>query len=131
MWAQAINIVLGLLVMIAPALFSMEKTMSNNLHITGPLIVTFALTALWEVNRNVRWFNYGCGAWLLASPLVLGYRGPGLELILLIGLLVILFSLFKGKIEKPYGGGWRSLLQKEPLHMRKPEAGRELAKESA
>ncbi len=122
MWAQVINIVIGLLVMAAPAIWDFDKVSSNNNHIAGPLIVTFAITALWEVNRNVRWLNIVAGTWLMMSPLILGMKTPALEINLLLGIGVVLFSLFKGRITRRYGGGWRSLLQKHPLHMQDDQA---------
>lgn len=116
MWARIINIILGLLLMLTPAVWSLDKTASHNHYIVGPLVITFAIIALWEVNRNARWFNIVAGAWLIASPLILGLKGQIATMDVFAGILIIVFSLFKGSITQRYGGGWRSLLDKRPVH---------------
>jgi hypothetical protein len=117
MWPRIINIIIGLFLMFAPALWHFDKKASDNHYIVGPLVLTFAITALWEVNRNVRLFNTVAGAWLLFSPLILGLKGTVALIDTFTGILIILFSIFKGTIKKRYGGGWRSLIQKNPVHM--------------
>lgn len=117
MWAQTINVLLGLLVTVLPDLWQFGKTETDNNHIAGPLIVTFAVTALWEVNRNIRFFNVLAGAWLIIGSLVLSFQFNATLINLLTGAALIACSLIKGKIKKRYGGGWRSLWAKFPLHM--------------
>ena len=119
MWAQIINIIAGLWVMIAPQLLSYGDNATDNGHITGPLIVTFAITALWDVNRQARWFNIPIGTWLLFAPWILDYnQTPAIVSDMLSGMVVILCSLMKGRINNRYGGGWRSLFSKNPEHAR-------------
>lgn len=110
MWAQFINAALGIWLMVAPALFGFEKKIADNDHITGPIIATFAITALFENTRNVRKWNWLPGAWLLAAPWLMGYEAwlPTLN-DMLTGVLVIGFSFVKGKTRHKIGGGWSSL----------------------
>ena len=117
MWAQIINIVIGIGLMAAPAIVGFDKVASNNNHIVGPLVITFAVVSLWEINRNVRWFNIVTGAWLILSPFIIGFGASAQAIDIAGGIAVILFSLHKGKIKNKYGGGWRSLFQKHPLHV--------------
>ena len=122
MWAQMINILLGLWVMISPALLNYNQTIANNNHIAGPLIITFAVVSLWEVNRNVRVMNIVTGAWMIASVFLL----PADSTIALIsngiaGLLILIFSFVKRPTNDAYGGGWSSLFQKNPLHLQAAE----------
>lgn len=117
MWAQIINIVIGLLIMTAPALWQFNEAASNNNYIAGPLIITFAITALWEVNRNARWFNIPIGFWLIFSPLFFNFNIEAVNLNIFTGIAVVVLSLFKGTVQQTYGGGWRSLWQDNPLHM--------------
>lgn len=121
MWAQVVNIVLGLFLMVAPAIWPFDKMESHHHYIIGPLIITFGITALWEVNRNTRWMNVLFGIWLLLSPFVLGTRGLVAKIDIFIGILLIVFSLFKGTITQRYGGGWQSLFQKNPAHLQEAE----------
>lgn len=117
MWAQIVNILIGLGLMVVPAIFKFDRIAADNNHIVGPLVVTFAVISLWEINRNARLFNIVTGLWLVLSPFVLGFASPERTIDILSGVAVILFSLFKGKIKSRYGGGWRSLFQKHPMHM--------------
>lgn len=103
--------------MVCPAIFKFDKIAADNNHITGPLVITFAIVAIWEINRNVRWFNAVAGLWLILSPFVLNFTSAGRAIDIVAGLAVIGLSLFKGTIKNNYGGGWRSLFQKNPLHI--------------
>ncbi|HEV7329637.1 MAG TPA: hypothetical protein VGN63_01245 [Flavisolibacter sp.] len=124
MWAQIINIVIGLFLMFAPSIWSFDKATSDHHYIVGPLIITNAIIALWEFNRGIRWLNVLIGAWLLVSPFVLGNKGIVATIDIASAILLILFSLFKGSVQHRYGGGWSSLFQKNPVHL-KEAAGKE------
>lgn len=113
MWAAIINILLGLWLMISPYLFQFEKQATDNNYIVGPLVLTFAITALWEVNRSARFLNIPAGIWLAASPFILSFQSSSATwLTLLAGVLITALSFVKGKIKGNYGGGWRSLVRK-------------------
>ena len=119
MWATIINILLGLWLMISPALLPLEKAASDNNYIVGPLVLTFAIIALWEVNRSVRFFNMLLGIWLVVSPFVVGFQSSlAIWATVLSGALIAGFSFVKGSIKRNYGGGWRSLFEKDPVHLR-------------
>lgn len=117
MWAQIINACIGLFLMVSPSFFTMSKVAADNNHTVGPLVITFAVIAIWEVNRNTRFFNILTGVWLVLSPFILGFGEDGMMLNIVSGIGVISLSLVKGKIDNKYGGGWRSLLQNKPAHM--------------
>ncbi len=119
MWAQVINILLGLWLMAAPGVFSFSKITANNDHILGPVMATFAITALWECTHSMRKWNIPLGAWLLVAPWILGYEN-NIAIIndMAVGLLVIGFSLVKGKTEHQFGGGWSALWHSDSLHVR-------------
>ena len=116
MWAQVINIFLGLAVMLTPGLLGFDKAASNNNYIVGPLVITFALVAVTEAARNTRLFNVPLGIWLMIGPLILGFSTTARLTDILLGILIIIFSLFKGTVTQRFGGGWRSLWQKDPEH---------------
>ncbi|MGH7966442.1 MAG: SPW repeat domain-containing protein, partial [Candidatus Binatia bacterium] len=48
MWAQLTNILLGVWLMVAPAVFGYVGTASTNDRIVGPLVASFAMIALSE-----------------------------------------------------------------------------------
>ena len=112
MWAAIINVILGVWVMLAPGLFDFDKKAADNNYIVGPLVITIAIMAIWEVNRSARYFNMVAGIWLAISPFILEFDLP--EAIwndLVCGVLIAVFSLFKGTKKRNYGGGWRSLIK--------------------
>src|SRR5688572_5526958 len=76
MWAAIINILLGLWLMFSPGLLQFEKAASDNNYIVGPLVLTFAIIALWELNRSARFFNIAIGVWLVISPFIIGFQSP-------------------------------------------------------
>jgi hypothetical protein len=113
MWAAILNIILGIWIIVAPAIFQFDENAANNNYIVGPLIVTFAIVAIWEVNRSARYFNLVTGIWMIAAPFLLSFDSSAATWMDVVsGALVALFSLFKGRISKKYGGGWRSLVQR-------------------
>lgn len=117
MWAQIINAIIGIWLMIAPAVLHYNASGTDSCHIVGPVIAAFAIVAWWEATRGVRKFNIPLGLWFLVSPWILGYQ----EILPIIndmvcGALVIIFAMFKGKVEGNYGGGWQSIWQSGHLH---------------
>jgi hypothetical protein len=117
MWAQVINAILGLWIMASPTIFGLEGTLADNNHIVGPIIASFAIISWWEATRVVRLYNLPLGAWLLLAPWVLGHDGTAAIVNdMVVGVLVIVFSLVRGKITENYGGGWRSIWHSDSPH---------------
>lgn len=113
MWAAILNILLGLWLMVSPALLDLGKEAANNNYIFGPVILTFAIISLWEVNRRpVQYFNILPAAWLLVSPVFLGLSFSEILFSTWIpALLILSFSFLKINIKKSYGGGWFCLFK--------------------
>lgn len=118
MWTQIVTILAGLFIMITPNLFDYDKALSNQNFITGPLIITFAITAIWEVNRNARWLNIPVAAWLIFYSIIYG-NGQDIYPNIIAASLIIILAIIKRKGKGMYGGGWRSLFQKNPPHIQK------------
>ena len=121
MWAQIINVILGLWIMASPDLLSFaDPTAADNNHIVGPLIVTFAFTALWEATRSVGKWNIALGAWLLIAPWILSFEDKSALINdVAIGAVVVALSFVKGKITQHFGGGWSALFKDNPEHIEK------------
>lgn len=117
MWAQMINALIGLAIMVSPDVLQFMQTETNNNYILGPLIITFAVISFWECNRNARLFNIVTGAWLIIAPFIFGFRSDALWLDVIGGVLLILLSLVKGKMTQKFGGGWRSLFMDNASHI--------------
>lgn len=116
MWAQVINVFIGLALIFMPSLLSFTTTEANVNHIIAPLVVTFALTAVSEFVRNVRWLNIVCGLGLIVCVFVFSFHTTPMIIDILAAIIIIALSMVKGTIKKSYGGGWRSLFQTNPVH---------------
>lgn len=113
MWGQVLNAMIGIWLMVAPALLQYSLSGSISCRIVGPILATFAIVACWEVTRGVGKVALLLGLWLLVAPWVLGYS----EILPIVndtcsGILVISFSMVKSEIKSNYGGGWESLWSK-------------------
>lgn len=122
MWTGIMNILLGLWLMISASIFGMAPTTASNNYITGPLIITFSIISLWEINRNVIKLNILVGLWLLTALFVLDFTSTiaffsnGA-----CAAFIILLSSIKRKPAQNFGGGWRSLFQHNPPHLREAQ----------
>ena len=113
MWARALNVALGIWLMAAPSVLAYGGRPRLNDVIVGPLVVTFATVAMWEVLRPLRWVNLLCGLWLLAAPSIFGYltsRAGANDM--LTGVAIAALSCVRGAVAgSRFGGGWSSLWQ--------------------
>lgn len=109
MWAQILSAILGIWLMAAPAVLGYIGPARTNDHIVGPVAAAFAIIAVWEVTRELRWVNLAIGAWLLIAPLVLSYPTVPTVNSLVVGVLLGALAFFKGDIHQRFGGGWSSL----------------------
>src|SRR5215207_3520539 len=72
MWPRLVNTLVGLWLMAAPAVLDYAGAARTNDRIVGPLAASFAVIAIWEVTRPLRWANVALGVWLLVAPWLLG-----------------------------------------------------------
>ena len=103
-WNLLISAAFGVWLMFAPWMFQTTGRAADNDHLVGALIVTFAVIAMAEVGRAVRFFNVLFGAWLIIAPWLLG--GATISATwndMIVGALVILLSFPRGKIGERYG----------------------------
>lgn len=115
-WARLGNAALGIWLMAAPAVLGYAGAAEVNDRIVGPVAATFALVAIAAVMRPLRWVNTVVGGWLLVAPWLLGYDATRTIVNdLLVGVLLIAFSLVKGTVEDRFAGGWSSLWRDQEL----------------
>lgn len=110
MWARLINITLGIWLMAAPAVLGYGGVASINDRIIGPTVAAFAVIAISEVTRPLRWMNVPLGAWLAVAPMALGY--PALDALInsiVVGVLIAATAMIRGDVTAQFGGGWSAL----------------------
>ncbi len=112
MWARFSNTILGLFLMAAPAIFGYTNSVAaTNQRIIGPIVVSFAVIAIWEETRPARKVNLLMGIALVLSPLLIASYGMLPTIIsVTAGVLIALFSLVQGTYRpERFGGGWSVL----------------------
>lgn len=109
MWPQLAAFALGVWLAASPGLLGYEDSARRNAHIFGPLAATFALIAVFEVTRPVRWLNLPLGLWLMFAPWFLGYRPPETVNTTAVALSLMVLAGLRGQVGESFGGGWRAL----------------------
>ena len=117
MWAQIINILIGLWIMASPALLNFGKSTAADInHIIGPLIATFAIIAISEATRAVGQWNILPAVALILIPFIVDFDSTEKINSIVSGILILPLSFVRGKVTVKTGGGWKSLRQKHPAH---------------
>ena len=81
--------------------------MADSDHVVGALIVTFAVMAMAEVGRPLRFVNVAFGLWLAIAPWLLdGANAAGSWAGVVIGVAVVALSLPRGKRSPEQYGSW-------------------------
>lgn len=106
LWTLLAAALLGAWLLLAPALLGSEGTpLGTSDRLAGSLAITWALIALAEVARPLRYLNVPIGLWLVAAPFVLGAGlGPAAWSGIVAGLLLVGLSLPRGTVHERYGG---------------------------
>ncbi len=104
-WNLLVCSALGVWLMFAPWFFQTTGRAADSDHLVGALIVTFAVIAMAEVGRAVRFINVLFGIWLVIAPFVLnGFTTGAIINGIIAGIVLILLSFPRGKIRENYGG---------------------------
>jgi hypothetical protein len=118
-WAVAIAVCIGAWVMSAPGALDLDGAARTNDHIVGPLIVSFAVVALWEVVRGVRLACVPLGLWLLVAPWLFGYDDAGaIASDMTSGAALIVAVALGGRTSGRFGGGWTALARSRDATLR-------------
>lgn len=119
MWAQIINIIIGIWLMASPEVLMYSGAAADNDHIIGPVITSFAIIALSGCTRFVARYNTPLGIWLLLAPWILGYTETvTIYNDIVSGILVTALSFFMRKTSNQYGGGWTAIWKSDTPHAR-------------
>lgn len=103
-WNLVLSTVLGVWLIFSPSIFGTQGRAADSDHLVGALIITFAVIALAEVTRAVRFLNVLLGAWVIAAPWLLsGVLAGARWNDVIVGALVILVSFPRGTVQERYG----------------------------
>jgi hypothetical protein len=110
-WSLIVSAVLGVWLMFAPAVFGTQGIAADSDHVVGALVVTFAVIAMAEVTRAARFINLLFGAWIIAVPWLLsGVTAGGKWNGMIVGAVLIIISLPRGKVSERYGNWERYII---------------------
>jgi len=105
-WMLTISTVLGIWLMVSPTVFGIgiETPFADLNHLGGALAIVFAVMAMAEVIRSLRYLNVLLGLVLVVLPWFIEDINVAFTLSTsLTGLLVMALSFSKGKIKEKYG----------------------------
>jgi nucleoside-diphosphate-sugar epimerase/uncharacterized membrane protein len=103
-WNMLASVALGIWLMLAPSALGTAGKAAHSDHLLGALIVTFAVMALADVGRALRFVNVLLAGLVITAPWLLGGATTGSRWNdLTAGVLVILLSLRRGPVGERYG----------------------------
>ncbi len=106
-WTLVCCALLGMALMFTRLFFGSVPPLADSDHVVGAMIVTFAVMAMAEVGRALRFANIAFGLWLVAAPrLLAGANGVGAGFDVVVGLVVVVLSLPRGKRSAQHYGRW-------------------------
>jgi hypothetical protein len=104
-WNLFLIMAIGVWVMCAPEVLGYSGTMAYSDTITGALTITFAVIAMSDVGRSLRFLLILAGLWLIAAPWILGTDAEMAKWSGVISGLLLLPLVFpKGKVQDKRGG---------------------------
>ena len=110
-WSLVCSVAIGVWLMCTRLIFATQGAQANSDHLIGALVITISITALAESARPARFVNMLLAVPLMAAPWMLDGGSLGADWAgVLAGLLLILLSIPRGKIENHYGNWSRYLV---------------------
>lgn len=105
-WTLLFSIAIGVWLTFTRLTFDSSGAMTDSDHLVGLLVVTFAIMALAEVGRAIRFINIPFGAWLIAAPWLLDGVASPLAIWngVICGVLLIVLAIPRGRIKDSYAG---------------------------
>jgi hypothetical protein len=104
-WNLFLVLGIGAWIMASPQVLGFSGTMADTNQVAGAIIITFAVIAMSEVARSLRFLNILFGIWLIAGPWIIGAdSNAALWNGVVIGVFLILLAFPKGKIVDKRGG---------------------------
>jgi hypothetical protein len=110
-WSLVFCTAIGVWLMCTRLIFATQGAQANSDHLIGALVITISITALAESARPARFINMLLAIPLIAAPWMLDGGSLGADWAgVIAGVLLILLSIPRGKIENHYGSWSRYLV---------------------
>ena len=110
-WSLVFSVAIGVWLMCTRLIFATQGAQANSDHLIGSLVITVSITALAESARPARFVNMLLAIPLMAAPWMLDGGSLGADWAgVMAGVLLILLSIPRGKIENHYGNWSRYLV---------------------
>ena len=113
-WQDPLNGLLGAWLVVSPWVLSFrdERMAMANFVVVGVLLLAAALNAMVLPRAWEEWTGAALGAWLVASPWILGFAThmTALQVALFTGLAAIVLSLWVLATDRDYGDWWHRLV---------------------
>jgi len=110
-WSLVFSTAIGVWLMCTRLIFGTQGAQANSDHLIGSLVITISITALAESARPARFVNMLLAIPLMAAPWILDGGSLGADWAgVMAGVLLILSSIPRGKIENHYGSWSRYLV---------------------
>ncbi len=104
-WNLFVAIIIGLWIMLMPAILGFSGSLADSNYLTGALIITFSIISMSEIVRTGRFLNILCALWLIISTWVFGDAGTVVLIAeITAAILLIILSIRKGIIKDQHGG---------------------------
>ncbi len=102
-WNLVFSTLVGIWILFSPAFIMLARSISIESHILGALTVVVSVVAMAEPMRAFRFINVIFGIAFLVSPWLFFDGMTNYWDIFAVGVLLVIFSLPKGKVQEKYG----------------------------
>jgi hypothetical protein len=115
MWLRICTIVLGIWLLLCPAVLGSSADVAMLDRIAGPVVVVVAVLALRDVTRAARMANIFTGLFVLIA-IPASHSATTLDLVntFVVGWLLIGCTIPRGAIHRRTGGGWWAIMRPAP-----------------
>ena len=110
MWFQATAILLGLWLMVSPAILPATSAGASIDRIIGPFVVWVGVLALRSVTRSFRALHIISAVFLLIAPWLVTNTVPLRWSSVLVGWALVVLAIARGRVSQRVGDGWWAAL---------------------
>lgn len=116
MWAQIVNVVLGVWLMFAPAVLGHADVLLGKIdRAAGPWVAAVSFVAAAQISRSARWLSMPAALVLVTAPWFAQAPGASKANSIVVGLVMLALIPVGRPDQRRYGNGWTTLWRAEEL----------------